>query len=100
MKNLMGQLQECGRVFLTTHDGSQGLVVIVFKHPVNFNPKQYPELKRLGTWKVSNDMCRYFLTCTTKESPLPIIRKVLSNSDLNGYKLKYGNSRYGSLYDL
>lgn len=99
MKNLRGQLHEYKRVLFTTHGGSQRVIVIVFRHPVNFNPKQYSELRDMGKWTVSNDMCRYFLTCAAKKSPIPIIKNVLNTLDLEDYKLRYVNSQMSSLYD-
>jgi len=99
VKGLKGQLHEYKRVLFTTHGGGQRVVAIVFRHPVNFNPKQYPELRKLGKWSVSNDMCRYFLTCSAKESPTPIIKNILNSLNLDDYKLKYGSSQAGSLYN-
>lgn len=46
-----------------------GAVRISFEGPVDFSPFDYPELTKLGVWKIPPYMDDYYLFCTAKEIP-------------------------------
>lgn len=71
------------------------IITIDFDRSVDFDPKKYPELAKMGRWISSDDSSTYFLVSkVNKEFPDKTINKVLGDLNLNGYELIHSGLSY------
>jgi hypothetical protein len=71
-----------------------GAVRISFDGEVDFDPFKYPELTKLGVWKIPPYMDDYYLFCTAREIPYKTIVKVLNQAGYKNYKIEKKNQLY------
>lgn len=64
------------------------IITIDFDRSVDFDPKQFVELTKLGRWIDSDDLSKFYLV-RKSDSVFPddAINKVLGKLNLNGYEL-------------
>lgn len=64
------------------------IITIDFDCSVDFDPKQFVELTKLGRWIDSDDLSKFYLV-RKSDSVFPddVINKVLGKLNLNGYEL-------------
>ncbi|TGD23959.1 hypothetical protein EGT49_04490 [Companilactobacillus suantsaicola] len=64
------------------------IITIDFDRSVDFDPKQFVELTKLGRWIDSDDLSKFYLV-RKSDSVFPddVINKVLGKLNLNGYEL-------------
>ncbi|WP_334332009.1 MULTISPECIES: hypothetical protein [unclassified Companilactobacillus] len=64
------------------------VITVDFDRSVEFDPKQYSELTKLGRWIDSDDLSKFYLV-RKSDSVFPddVINKVLGKLSLNGYEL-------------
>lgn len=71
------------------------IITIDFNRSVDFNPKAYPELTKIGRWIIADDFSKYYLVYKIeKEYPDKIINRVLGKLNLNGYELVHSAVTY------
>jgi len=71
------------------------IITIDFGRSVDFDPKQYKQLTRLGRWIDADDLSKFYLVKRVDATfPDDVINQVLSSLDLNGYELIHNNISY------
>ncbi|GEO79721.1 hypothetical protein FD29_GL001687 [Companilactobacillus mindensis DSM 14500] len=71
------------------------IITIDFGRSVDFDPKAYPKLAKIGRWIASDDSSKYYLAYKIGgEFPDKIINKVLGDLNLNGYELIHSAASY------
>lgn len=71
------------------------IITIDFGRSVDFDPKVYPKLARLGRWIASDDSSKYYLAYKIDGSfPDKTINRVLGKLNLNGYELVHSGVTY------
>lgn len=71
------------------------IITIDFDRQVDFDPKKYPELAKIGRWIESDDQSKYYLVYKTgKGFPDKTINRVLGDLNLNGYELIHDGAKY------
>lgn len=71
------------------------IIMIDFGRSVDFDPKQYEQLTRLGRWIDADDLSKFYLVKRVDATfPDDVINQVLSSLDLNGYELIHNNISY------
>lgn len=71
------------------------IITIDFGRSVEFDPKQYSELTKLGRWIDADDLSKFYLV-KKPEAVFPddTINQVLGRLNLNGYELIHSNATY------
>ncbi|ALB29695.1 hypothetical protein [Companilactobacillus heilongjiangensis] len=71
------------------------IITIDFGRAVDFDPKAYPELAKIGRWIASDDQSKYYLAYKIDGIyPDKIINHLLGTLNLNGYELIHSSATY------
>lgn len=71
------------------------IITIDFNRSVDFDPKEYPELAKIGRWIASDDQSKYYLAYKIGGGfPDKTINRVLGDLNLNGYELIHSAASY------
>lgn len=71
------------------------IITVDFGRSVEFDPKKYSELTKLGRWIDADDLSKFYLVKKSETIfPDETINQVLGKLNLNGYELIHSNATY------